>query len=68
MAECPERNVLAMRPAFWTRPLPVWVFPAAALLLFMAAIETGMISGHWHSSLSYADYQRLIPIMQNLSH
>ncbi len=68
VAECPERNVLAMRPAFWTQPLPVWVFPATVVFLFMAAIGAGMISGHWHSSLSYTDYQRLIPIMQNLSH
>ncbi|MFZ2948643.1 MAG: 4Fe-4S binding protein [Desulfuromonadaceae bacterium] len=68
VANCPEQDVLAMRPAFWQRPLPVWVFPAAVVSIFMAGIGAGMVSGHWHSSLSYADYQRLIPIVRNLGH
>lgn len=68
VANCPERNVLAMRPFFWRRPLAAWVFPAVALLVFMAGIGAGMISGHWHSSLSYDDYQRLIPLVPYLSH
>lgn len=68
VANCPERNVLAMQPFFWKRPLPVWVFPAVVVFIFMAGIGAGMVSGHWQSSLSYADYQRLIPLVQNLSH
>ena len=67
-ANCPERNVLAMQPVFWKQPLPAWVFPAVVLFIFMAGIVTGMVSGHWQSSLSYADYQRLIPVMHYLSH
>lgn len=65
---CPENNVLAMQPAFWKRPLPVWGYPAAVVLIFIAGIGAGMVSGHWHSSLSYADYQRLIPLVPYLSH
>lgn len=68
VAHCPERNVLAMQPVFWKRPLPVWVYPAVVVLIFMAGIAAGMISGHWNSSLSYADYQRLIPLVPYLSH
>ncbi|MBC8017673.1 MAG: 4Fe-4S binding protein [Verrucomicrobia bacterium] len=68
MANCPERSVLAMQPVFWKRPLPVWVFPAAVVFIFMAGISAGMVSGHWQSSLSYSDYQRLIPLVKNLSH
>lgn len=68
VTQCPEKNILAMRPAFWKRPLPVWAFPAAVLFIFMAGIGAGMASGHWHSSLSYADYQRLIPMVRNLNH
>jgi ferredoxin len=68
VAHCPEKNILAMSPAFWKRPLPVWVFPAAVVLIFMAGIGAGMVTGHWNSSLSYADYQRLIPMVPNLSH
>lgn len=68
VANCPERSALAMRPAFWQRPLPVWVFPIAALSLSMAAIAVGMANGHWHSSLGFEDYQRLLPFVPYLSH
>ncbi|MGB9080180.1 MAG: 4Fe-4S binding protein, partial [Desulfuromonadaceae bacterium] len=68
VANCPERDVLAMQPVFWKQPLPVWVFPAVVVLIFMAGIGAGMVSGHWYSSLSYADYQRLIPLVPHLSH
>jgi len=68
VANCPEQNVLAMQPVFQKRPLPVWVFPAVVVFIFMAVISAGMVGGHWHSSLSYADYQRLIPIVPYLSH
>lgn len=68
VANCPELNVLAMQPVFRKRPLPVWVFPAVVVIIFMAAIAAGMVSGHWHSSLNHADYQRLIPLVPYLSH
>ena len=67
-AHCPEKNVLAMQPLFWTRPLSIWVFPSVVILIFVAGITAGMVSGHWKSSLSYADYQRLIPLVGNLTH
>ena len=68
VASCPERNVLAMQPGFWKQSLPVWVFPTVVLSIFMAGIGAGMISGHWQSSLNYADYQRLMPLVPYLSH
>jgi polyferredoxin len=68
VAHCREWNVLAMQPAFWKWLLPVWAFPAVVVLIFMLGIGVGMAGGHWHSSLSYADYQRLIPLVPYLSH
>ena len=68
VAHCPEKNVLAMQPPFWKQPLPVWVFPAVVVLVFTASIVAGVVSGHWYSSLSFADYQRLIPLVPYLSH
>ena len=68
VTNCPERNVLAMQPALWKRPLPVWVFPAVVVFIFMTGTGAGMVSGHWQSSLSCSDYQRLIPLVRNLSH
>lgn len=68
VANCPEQNILAMQPFFWKRLLPVWVFPAVVVFSFIAGIGAGMASGHWHSSLNSADYQRLIPLVPYLSH
>lgn len=68
VASCPERDVLAMQPVFWRRPLPAWGFPAVVLFIFLAGVGAGMATGHWQSSLSYADYQRLIPLVPYLSH
>jgi len=68
VAHCPEQNVLAMQPALWKQPLPVWVFPAAVVFIFIAGIGAGMASGHWHSTLNYSDYQQLIPLVPYLSH
>lgn len=68
VGSCPERNVLAMQPAFRKRPLPVWVYPVVVALVFMTGIGAGMASGHWNSSLGYADYQRLVPLVPYLSH
>lgn len=68
VASCPERNVLAMQPGFWKQSLPVWVFPTVVLFIFIAGIGAGMVSGHWQSSLNYADYQQLIPMVPYLSH
>ena len=39
-----------------------------SVLVFMAGIGAGMVSGHWRSSLSYDDYQRLILLVPYLSH
>jgi len=68
VAQCPEKNVIAMQPLFWTRPLSLWVFPSIVALIFIAGITAGMVSGYWHSSLNYADYQRLVPLVKSLSH
>ncbi len=68
VAHCPERDVLSMRPAFWKRQLPALVFPSAALFIFLGGIGVGMVSGHWQSSLIYADYQQIIPLVPFFSH
>ena len=68
VASCPEKNVLAMQPVFWKQTLPLWVYPAAVVLFFMAGIAAGMANGHWYSSLSYTDYQQLLPLVPYLSH
>lgn len=65
---CPHQEVLAMQPSFWKKTVPVWVFPAIALTLFLTSIGAGMASGHWQTVLTYDDYRRLLPMMPYLSH
>lgn len=66
VGSCPERGALDM--ALPTRPIPGGVFILLVLLLFAAGVLTGMLSDHWQTSLTYADYQRLIPLAERLGH
>ncbi len=63
---CPQPGALAM--AVLSKPLPKWLFPLSVLSVFCFGVLTGMLSGHWQTSLTYADYQRLIPLIPFLSH
>jgi polyferredoxin len=66
VSNCPEQGALA--PALWTRPLPAVMFVAVVILLFSGGVLAGMLSGHWETSLTYLDYQRLIPFASRLGH
>ncbi len=63
---CPQAGALNM--ALLKRPLPKWIFPLLVLAIFVFGVGGGMLSGHWQTSLSYADYQRLIPLVPLLGH
>lgn len=67
-AACPEKDALHMGLFHWKRPLPVWLFPVVALLVFAVGTGTGIVTDTWQSSLGYADYQSLIPLAPFLSH
>ncbi|MBN1957393.1 MAG: 4Fe-4S binding protein [Desulfuromonadales bacterium] len=64
---CPH-NSLAMSMRGLRNPLPRWMFPVVLLTLYAAGVGLGMVSGHWESALVYQDYQRLIPMIDLLSH
>ncbi|MGA7827275.1 MAG: 4Fe-4S binding protein [Geobacteraceae bacterium] len=68
VSACPEREVLWMGLSFVRRPVPVWLFPAVALLVFFAGIGAGMVTGNWRSSLGVVDYQRLMLLVSFLHH
>ncbi len=68
VANCPETEALAMTPSFRQRPLPGWAFAALVTILFAAGIATGMATGHWHSTLTNADYRQLIPLADRFGH
>lgn len=62
-------NTLKMAPPLQI-PLasrwPRWGFPLLVLGIYTSGVLIGMISGHWHSSLTYNDYQQLIPQLHRL--
>ncbi len=66
VSRCPEPATLAI--GFWRRPLPAWSFAVVVLVVFGGGVMIGMLSGHWESSLSYADFQRLIPMATRFGH
>ncbi|MEJ2200312.1 MAG: 4Fe-4S binding protein [Desulfuromonadaceae bacterium] len=56
-----QPRALAMAPPRYPNLLAGWRFPLLVILLFVLGIGTGMLSGHWQTSLTYAHYQQLIP-------
>ena len=63
---CPEPDALQL--AVGQRVLPGWGFVLLVIGLFATGVLVGMLSGHWESSLNYADYQRLITQLPRIRH
>ncbi len=63
---CPESTTLQM--SFGQKVLPGWSFVLLVTGLFASGVLTGMLSGHWETSLTYSDYQRLIPWLHQIGH
>lgn len=64
---CPHSS-LHMGTLLENKPLPRWVFPLCVLGIYAGGVSIGMLSGHWQSNLEYADYLRLIPMLDQFSH
>ncbi len=63
---CPEPATLAI--GLWRRPLPGWGIALVVVGVFSGGVLLGMLSGHWQTSLSHADYLRLIPMAARFGH
>jgi polyferredoxin len=68
VVNCPEKDPLRMAPPLGKQPLPVWVYATVVVLLFAGGIVAGIATGNWQSSLGYADYRQLMPMVPYLSH
>lgn len=68
VGNCPEEGALNVRLSFWKRPLPSWSFALVVIFLFSTGVTSGMLSGHWETSLTHLEYQRLIPLAGKLGH
>lgn len=66
VSNCPEQNTLQI--SVGRTMLPGWSFVLWVMGLFAIGVLVGMISGHWQSSLDYADYQQLIRQLPRIIH
>ncbi len=64
---CPT-SALAMSLPRLNQPLPRWVFPLLVLGIYAGGVSFGMITGNWQTSLTYEDYQLLIPLINRIGH
>ena len=66
VSKCPEKGALEM--SFWNKPVPRFAFVVIAIVLFGGGVLTGMMTDHWETSLTYRDYQRLVPMAESFGH
>lgn len=65
---CHRKGALGVALPMSGRHLSVWLVPGLLFGAFGLAILAAQVTGHWQTSLSYADYARLIPLAPSLSH
>ena len=59
VSACPKPEALQLR-ARGGKVVPVMVYALLVVALFVGGTLLGRATGHWHSSISKSDYQRLI--------
>jgi polyferredoxin len=64
---CPEPEALSLRLTGGKR-VGGWVFAGCVVALFVGGTLVGRATGHWHSSVDRAEYQRLLTSGQELMH
>ncbi len=63
---CPQAGALTMALPGRRGKMGGRAFAVLVIILFVAGVGTGRLSGHWQTSLSYQDYQRLVPLVKML--
>ncbi|WP_017754207.1 4Fe-4S binding protein [Calidifontibacillus oryziterrae] len=63
---CPVKDTLNMTVA--TKKVNKWVIPSAFLAVFFGAIIVAKLTGHWQSTITYQDFQELIPLLDYIGH
>lgn len=66
VSNCPENGALDI--AFWNKPVQRLAFVVVVLVLFGGGVLTGMMTDLWQTSLTYSDYQELIPMASRFNH
>ena len=55
---CPVKDTLEVRTRSGRRGVPAWVFASLIAGVFVAVTGLAMLAGHWHNSISQAEYLR----------
>lgn len=63
---CPVKDTLNMTVA--KKKVNKWAIPASFLLLFLTVVIVAKATGHWESTITYKEFQQLIPIIDSLGH
>ncbi|OGO40155.1 MAG: hypothetical protein A2Z04_08045 [Chloroflexi bacterium RBG_16_57_9] len=65
---CPRQDALTMRAIFGRRAINPRLFAAGLLVAFFGILAIAQITGHWQTSLTYPEFQALIPRAELFSH
>lgn len=63
---CPVKDTLNMTVA--GKKVNKWAVPTSFLVLFTIVIIVAKATGYWDSTITYEEFQELIPIVNYLSH
>lgn len=64
---CPAEGALDMK-AFARKRVQPWMIAAAAGVVFFGLVGYAKVSGHWHSDIPNAVYERLVPNAAEYAH
>jgi polyferredoxin len=67
VSHCPAQGALDVAVSGNMNVRPV-VFVLLIVTLFFGSVGIAKVTGKWHSSVSYEDYQRIIPVASQLDH
>jgi polyferredoxin len=67
VSSCPKPEALQVR-AKGGKVVSGVVFAALVVIIFVGTTLVGRMTGHWHSSIEKAEYQRLISNIETISH
>jgi polyferredoxin len=67
VSSCPKPEALQMR-AKGGKVVSGVVFAALVVIIFVGTTLVGRMTGHWHSSIEKAEYQKLITNIETISH
>jgi polyferredoxin len=68
VAVCPAAGALDMTVAVTRRPVRASWIAAAVVVIFVGVTGWAKLSGHWHSPIPAAVYERLVPVASQFAH